>query len=54
VNIKIEGRAKFEKRCKGEQNITISNEVFNDHKISRHPYQGSRSLSKYDVSVIFY
>jgi len=54
VNLKIEGTAKFRKRCRDEQNILYNNEVFNDHKITWRPYSSSRGLSHYDVTVRFF
>ena len=54
VNLKIEGIAKFRKRCGDEQNITYNDEVFNDHKITWRPYSNSRGLSHYEMSVKFY
>lgn len=54
VNLRIEGTAKFRRRCGDEQNISYKNEVFNKHKITWRPYSNSRGLSHYDVSVKFY
>ncbi len=50
--LKLEGTTRFVKRCGNEQTPSIT-DYNNGRELNWRPYEGSRSLSKYDITVTF-